>query len=60
VAGLAPAGVSSAPIAGRSLAEPQLAGEQLTDDSVRRGVTRVRFDGGRLVVDERVDAPAGD
>jgi putative membrane protein len=60
VAGLAPAGVSSAPITGRSLAEPQLAGEQLTDDSVRRGVTRVRFDGGRLVVDERVDAPAGD
>jgi putative membrane protein len=60
VAGLAPAGVSGAPIPGRARTEPQLAGEQLTDDSVRRGVTPVRFDGGRLVVDDRVDAPSGD
>jgi putative copper resistance protein D len=34
--------------------------EQQADDSVRRGVTPVRFDGGRLVVDERVDAPSSD
>ena len=33
---------------------------QLADDSVRRGVTPVRFDGGRLVVDERVDRPMRD
>jgi putative membrane protein len=34
--------------------------QQRADDSVRRGVTPVRFDGGRLVVDERVDAPSSD
>ncbi|HEY2562185.1 MAG TPA: cytochrome c oxidase assembly protein [Acidimicrobiales bacterium] len=60
VAGLAPDTPGSAPTAGRPLAEPPLARTQLTDDSIRRGVTPVRFDGGRLVVDERVEAPSSD
>jgi putative copper resistance protein D len=59
VSGITPAAVS-VPTPGRPLAEPQMAGEKLNADSVRRGVTPVRFDGGRLVIDERVDAPSGD
>jgi putative membrane protein len=34
--------------------------QQQVDDSVRRGVTPVKFEGGRLVADQRVDAPAGE
>ena len=60
VAGLALDTPGSAPTSGRPLAERPLARTQLSDDSIRRGVTPVRFDGGRLVVDERVDAPSSD
>ncbi|HEX4218619.1 MAG TPA: cytochrome c oxidase assembly protein [Acidimicrobiales bacterium] len=59
VAGLEPA-AAGGQTSVRPRAEPPLAGRQLTDDSIRRGVTPVRFDGGRLVVDDRVDAPPGD
>ena len=64
VAGLAPESVG-APVeepqrAGQQLAEPQLTRQQTGADSVRRGVVPVRFDGGRLVVDERVETASGD
>lgn len=64
VAGLVPHSADAAlpepQPAGQQPADPQLTGQQTGDDSVRRGVVPVRFDGGRLVVDERVETASGD